>query len=316
MTSSWHSYPSIYNMGHKAIAGLLTGEVVVEEKIDGSQISWGVFQEEGSSDLEIKIRSKGAVMNIDAPEKMFSLAAETVKKLAPVLHVGWTYRGEYLRTCTHNTLHYDRIPKDHIIIFDINRGEEDYLNYDEKAMEAARIGLEVVPRLHQGTIANIEEFRTFLDTVSILGGQRIEGVVIKQRGPNFLYGLDHKVLIGKFVSEVFKEAHVGAWKEKNPGSGDILTRLGEKYCHTGRWLKAAHHLRDLGQLENSPRDIGKLIIEVHKDLGKEEEDSIKESLWKWAIPHITRSSTRGLAEWWKEELLKRQFDENNVNESL
>ncbi len=29
-----HSYPSIYNVGHSAIAELLKGEVIVEEKIE------------------------------------------------------------------------------------------------------------------------------------------------------------------------------------------------------------------------------------------------------------------------------------------
>lgn len=37
------SYPKIYNMGHAAIAELLLGEVTVEEKVDGSQISFGIF---------------------------------------------------------------------------------------------------------------------------------------------------------------------------------------------------------------------------------------------------------------------------------
>lgn len=31
---SWHSYPSIYNLGHKAIESLLTVPVLVEEKVD------------------------------------------------------------------------------------------------------------------------------------------------------------------------------------------------------------------------------------------------------------------------------------------
>jgi len=86
-TDSWHSYPSIYALGHAAIAELLTVPVNVEEKIDGSQFSFGVF--EGG----IRIRSKGKAMPIDAPEKMFALAAKWVSDNVAALHYGWTYRG-------------------------------------------------------------------------------------------------------------------------------------------------------------------------------------------------------------------------------
>ena len=53
--STLHSYPSIFNLGHRAVAGLLGGPVIVEEKIDGSQFSFGV-----TVDGEIVTRSKGA----------------------------------------------------------------------------------------------------------------------------------------------------------------------------------------------------------------------------------------------------------------
>jgi hypothetical protein len=288
----------------------------VEEKLDGSQFSFGLFpveqttqaDVEAGTNFELRIRSKGAVMNIDAPEKMFQKAADTVKALAPYLQPGWTYRAEYLARPGHNTLVYDRVPKQNLIIFDVSTGEEDYLGPDEKAAEAARLGLESVPVLARGG-STLESLRNIIDeTVSVLGGQKIEGIVVKQLGPDYLYGQDHKMLIGKFVSERFKEAHVGAWKEKNPMSGDILIQLGKKYCTEARWAKAVQHLREAGQLEDSPRDIGKLLIEVQKDMGKEEQEAIQRDRWRWAHPHITRAATRGFAEWYKNELLRRQFE--------
>jgi ATP-dependent RNA circularization protein (DNA/RNA ligase family) len=42
------SYPSIYALGHRAIRELFDGPVVVEEKIDGSQFSFGVSARRGS----------------------------------------------------------------------------------------------------------------------------------------------------------------------------------------------------------------------------------------------------------------------------
>ncbi len=72
----------------------------MEEKVDGSQFSFGIFNG------EIKCRSKGAQLVIDAPEKMFIPAVNVVRELAPLLKDGWTYRGEFLGRPKHNTLCY------------------------------------------------------------------------------------------------------------------------------------------------------------------------------------------------------------------
>jgi len=42
-----NSYPSIYNLGHHAIATLLDAPVLVEEKVDGSQFSFEAFRDLG-----------------------------------------------------------------------------------------------------------------------------------------------------------------------------------------------------------------------------------------------------------------------------
>lgn len=301
--NSWHSYPSIYNLGHKYVANLLTVPVNVEEKIDGSQFSFGITDEG-----EIMVRSKGAVMIPDAPEKMFTKAVQTVKDLASILRPGWTYRGEFLAKPKHNTLAYGRVPDRNIILFDINDGEESYLPYEAKAAEAARIGLEVVALIHSGTINDIATFREFLDRESILGGQKVEGVVVKPAAYN-LFGMDKKVLMGKFVSEAFKEIHAGEWKKANPTSGDIIEQIAAGLTTPARWNKACQHLSEAGRLEGSPCDIGALMKEVPEDILKECEEEIKEKLFAHAWPQIRRRVTYGLPEWYKEKLLKRQFEE-------
>lgn len=314
--SSWHSYPSIYNMGHRAIADLLTHYVNVEEKVDGSQFSFGLVPASGvdidypgMEKMSLKVRSKGAVMHPDAPEALFKEAVETVKRLAAegLLTPGWTYRGECLKKPKHNALAYDRVPNGNIIIFDINDGEESYLQYPAKKAEAERLGLECVPLLFSGKMESIEQFRSYLGTVSVLGGQTIEGVVVKPVLYN-VFGLDKKVLMGKFVSEVFKEVHRKAWGESNPAGKDIIGQIGDVYRHQARWSKAVQHLREAGLLKEDVTDIGMVIREIPEDIKKEHEDEIKETLFKWAWPHIRRAVTRGLPEWYKEKLLARQFE--------
>jgi hypothetical protein len=304
---SFNSYPSIFNFGHKAIRGLLDVPVNVEEKIDGSQFSFGK-DDEGV----LHIRSKGCVMVPGAPQKMFNHAWETVDRLAPILRPGWTYRAEYLSKPKHNVLAYDRIPKDYLIIFDVAKGHEDYLSYAEKEIECNRIGLECVPLLYSGRIGDIAFFRSLLDRVSVLGGQKIEGVVVKPQTYD-LYGTDKKILMGKFVSEEFKEVHKAEWKSNNPTSKDILELIALQYRTPARWMKSVQHLRDEGRLEDSPRDIGPLIKETQADLLRETSDEIKEDLFKWAIKHIQRTVCHGLPEWYKELLLKQQFNNEDVN---
>jgi len=297
LTNSWGSYPKIYNIGHVYLADYFDSPVQVEEKVDGSQFSFGVFNG------EIKVRSRGQELITDAPEKLFTRAVETVRTLAPMLRSGWTYRGEYLAKPKHNVLAYDRAPNLNIIIFDINRGQESYLSYEEKKAEAERLGLEVVPLIYQGMITSPEQFLQFMETISVLGGQKIEGVVVKNYSK---MGPDKKVLLAKYVSEAFKEVHKVEWKVQNPNKGDIMQLLAAKYKTDSRRHKAIQHLREAGILTDSPKDIGALIKEVQKDTMEECKEEIIQELYRWAKPQLMRMIVAGLPEWYKEELVKSQ----------
>lgn len=298
------SYPSIFNLGHKAIQFLTSRPVIVEEKVDGSQFSMGVSATSG----ELMVRSKGATVDLEAPAKMFVEGVATAKKLQEKMTPGFVYRGEYLKKAKHNTLAYDRVPKDHVILFDINTGVEEYLSPYEKRQEAERLGLEVVPHLFEGMIHNAADFRVFLERDSVLGGQKVEGVVIKPADYG-LFGLDKHVIMGKFVSEAFKEIHAGEWKKENPSSKDIVDKLIERYKTPARWGKAVQHLAEAGTLKGELSDIGILLREVKDDILKEEREQITEALFSWAWEHIARGVVGGLPQWYKEELMKKQFEQ-------
>jgi hypothetical protein len=301
--ASWHSYPKVHAMGHAAVKDLFLDEVVVEEKVDGSQFSFGKFTSQEGAEY-LRCRSKGVELTVEAPDNMFKKGVETAKELFPLLRNGWAYRGEYLATPKHNTLCYERTPAKHVILFDINTGQEAYLSRAEKEAEAARLGLEIVPVVHVGEVKDIDFFRSFLERESVLGGQKVEGVVAKNYKR---FGIDGKALMGKFVSEAFKEVHGADWKERNPGQGDIVARLIHKLRTPARWAKAVQHLAEAGQIEGTPRDIGKLIPATGQDIKAECEAEIKQMLFDWAWPDIQRGVISGVAEWYKGELLKKQF---------
>lgn len=296
------SYPQVFQIGHAALGELFLDDVLIEEKVDGSQFSFGYIN--GS----LLFRSKGKNMNINVYEKMFSAAVETVKSIQDKLTPGWIYRAEFLSKPKHNTLCYDRIPMGCLILFDVCPAREIYLSYEHKLKEAERLGLEVVPRVYEGRVESPEQIKALLDRTSLLGKEKIEGVVVKNYER---FGKDKKILVGKFVREDFKELNKLEWKSKHPTQSDILLTLIDRYKSEPRWMKSVQHLKELGELNQSPQDIGLLMKEVPEDIRKECEEEIKLLLFSWAWPTISRGVLRGFPEWYKNRLLESSFGSNS-----
>lgn len=314
---SWGSYPSIFNLGHRAVKDLLTVPVNVEEKVDGSQFSFGAFPvaspdgaQAGFGDLELRVRSKGAPIYTMSPPGLFRGATATALRLFKEgrLVPGWTYRGEALQAPKHNSLQYTRTPKDHVIIFDVETGDQTFLNYDAKKLHVEQhLGLEVVPRLFDGFITDEALFRSFLARESVLGGQLIEGIVLKPCNYD-LFGVDKKVLFGKYVSESFREVHKRAWAESNPTRTDVVEKLIEALSSPARYQKAVIHLREREAITDSVKDIGAILAEVKKDIAKEEKDFIAQTLYRHFADTIIRRAAANVPQWWKDELVKAQFE--------
>jgi hypothetical protein len=274
--------------------------VVVQEKVDGSQISFCV------DDEGLHFRSKSKQFDPGEQDRMFDILVESVEGKASLMVPGWIYRGEYLRKKKHNTLVYDRVPEGHVVLFDIEVGEQKFVPWVALESYARDLGLEPVPRLYEGRVESFDQLEKLLETQSFLGGTPVEGVVVK----NYTrYGRDGKSLMGKFVSEKFKERHTKNWKLRNPSGSDIRFMIGHELQTEARWEKAIQHLRDRGELLNAPQDIGPLMREVNVDVLEEERETIMEALFKWAWRDISRAITRGLPEWYKERLARSQFDE-------
>jgi len=298
-----HSYPDVYEIGHKAVQDLLTDPVVCQEKIDGSQFSFGIMAG------QIRCRSKGKEQNPDCHDNMFDKAVKTVESIKHLLIEGLTYRGEFLSKPKHNVRAYGRVPANHIILYDIDLGLQNYMPPQAVRDTAKMLGLECVPTFYEGMLQNINAVSQYLEKDSILGGCKIEGIVIKNY---YKFGRDKKVLMGKLVTQEFKEKHAKEWKSRNPSGKDVIGLLGEEYRAEARWHKSIQHLRDNGQLTASPKDIGNLIKEINLDVIKECEDEIKAKLFEWAWPAISRKITAGFPEWYKQYL----ESENEVKESI
>jgi hypothetical protein len=111
---------------------------------------------------------------------------------------------------------------------------------------------------------------------------------------------------GKYVSEQFKEKHQSGWDKEHRAKGRIDLYL-EQYASEARWHKAVQHLNDVGELEHSPKDIGKLLKEINSDVTEEEKETIKDFLWNEYKGELSRKATRGFPEWYKQYLLTQSL---------
>lgn len=287
------SYSKVYNIGHAETADLLKGVVSVQEKIDGSQFSFGV------RDGELFCRSRGS-SQYPQTSNLFAEAVDWCEKNKDKLIEGWTYRGEVLRKPKHNTLKYDRVPLNHIILFDVMDGlEESYLDYQAVKDVAELLGLEVVPEYYHGEVKSFASLVQYMDNTSILGDVPIEGIVIKNYGQ-----LDRqsKVLMGKMVSDEFREKHQRNPEFKQPNYHDVIFDIASQLKTEARWNKVVQHLEEVGALTHSTMDIGPLIQELQKDLSEEESDFIKECLLEHFGNKIIKKACAGFAVWYKEQL--------------
>ena len=296
------SYSKVFAIGHREVHEILDDPVLVQEKIDGSQISFGL-----DCEGNLCIRSKGAEIFPEAPPKMFDRAVEVINLISAKLPKGIVFVGEYLSKPKHNTLAYSRTPNNFIVLFDAYMMESgEYLSQELLNAYAENLEFEAVPLYFEGKIDSLEQLEAFLDKDSKLGGAKVEGVVIKNYNK---FTTDKKTMMAKLVSEKFKEINQVNWKKQNPSQGDVIEKIAMALTTEERWSKAAQHLAEKDVLKRSTKDIGPLIREVQSDVEKECEDMIKQMLFAHFWPKIKRKLTHGLPEWYKSLLAEEAFEE-------
>jgi hypothetical protein len=296
------AFPKLFHLGDPHVKDLFKGTVEITEKIDGSQFSFGKVNG------EIRMRSKGAEVFFGDNNKMFDKAKAFVESVGGKLPENIVFHGEYLQSPRHNTLKYNREPKNNFMMFGASCLENSQIvNMLQGAglvFWSDEFGCEVVPEIYfgRGDDISADKLREMLQRESALGGAQIEGFVIKNyERPMEYMGRFIPLTGAKFVSDQFKEKHVDGWKESNPSA---LEKIGQAFKATARWEKAIQHLRDDGKLENSPRDIGPLLKELKRDILEEEEKEIQELLFKLFKDDILRIATKGFPEYYKGKLLE------------
>ena len=220
------------------------------------------------------------------------------------LIAGHVYRGEILRSVGHNRIKYGRVPTNNVIVFDIQDSTGRFLDRETKEEICNIAGLEVVPLLGEITFNDADVLKSFIKE-SVLGESIAEGVVIKPVNYDIMY--DGKVLMGKYVREDFKEAMLPKVRATDKLEESIVALI-EGLKTESRWYKAVQHLSDAGELIGDPKDIGKIVVEVQKDILKEETEEIKDFLFELYRKRILVGASNGVAQWYKDKLLQEQLD--------
>jgi len=300
-------YPKIFALGHRNVVNIFEDEVEITEKVDGSQFVFGK-----DMNGKLHIRSKGALIDIENPPQMFQLGVDYVLSIEHKLPADRSYYCEYLNKPKHNTLVYDRVPTNNLVLFGISdfcRTQMCTL-HAQLEVEAIALRIDAIPLIYSGKLDSAADVLGMMKRKSYLGGKYdVEGIVVKNYHKSIeLNGQIYPVITGKYVSEAFKEVHNKTWKAENTARGGWDATV-KGYRTEARWMKSIQHLKEDGTLDGSPKDIGPLIKAIHNDIREEEKEILKDILWKQFSPDLFKVATLGFPEWYKKKLLEDSFND-------
>lgn len=297
------SYWKSVNLGDPKLADFFRGSILqIEEKIDGSQFSFGKVNG------QLNMRSRSTELNLEAPEKLFSKSVNHLLSLnQDLIPDNVVFRGESVTSVRHNSNVYGRTPSGYIVLF----GAEDLVtgrcfSHLELSDWANVFGIDVVPLLDTMEPDNMSggeiltHLNRFLDRESYLGGCLVEGVAIK-RLTNPIYYMD-KPIFAKLVSASFKETQKKDWRKDNPTQLDALHVIAEEVGTPARYEKAIQRLKESGKFTGAVQDIGPLIKAVGDDIREECKEFIGARFAELFTDDVSRIATKGIPNWYKKKL--------------
>lgn len=287
------NYGKVRPIYHKDVAHLFDAPVVVQEKVDGSQFCFGIF------DGQLRCYSRNRELDLDTPNDMFERAVAYVRSIQDRLQPGSMYFCEYLMRPRHNVLKYDRTPKNNLVLFDKLK-QFPVLAWADSAelwIDAMHLDIDMIPVLDASvSITSANELNCYLNMDSYLGGCKVEGIVCKRYPPTGM-------IRAKYVSALFKEIKGDRCAPKTKGDGvDIIEDVAACLATDARFEKVLQHVQESGHLGGVPEDIPRLIKELGKDLGEEGMDYAVERLRAWGWKQIQKAVIKKLPAWYLAKL--------------
>jgi len=299
-------YPKVNADGKLRVWGERNKDWWIEEKIDGSQLSFRLHQD------RLVFYNRGNEINADAPGWVFEAAISALSTLKPHLTRNVVYHGECVTKPKHNVVRYGRVPRLYFVLFDVQYvADGTYASRSVMELHASELGLECVPVLYANEDPAIqpgakadELIAAMTPGCSLLGGEDMpEGAVIKHH--KFVRSENGKTVASKIkvVRDAFKEEHRRPKKNKDTAVPQTLTadesleRIMSWFPKEARWQKAKQRLRDQGKItgdeENSVKERGAIRDEARRDFKEECKDTLKSLLWAEFGQRLTQAVTDG-----------------------
>ena len=310
----------IFPLGHRMTKTVWDApQIEITEKLDGSQFRFGLI------DGHLICGTKNTILDHDnVRDKLFRPAVETVLGLydRKWLPNNFIFFGETLAKPHHNVIKYGRTPLGNIALFGgLNVADDEYLDRSSLESYGTFFKIDVVRLVFRGSPSetggtNVERVE-FLDRClmepSVLSGSRtpvnVEGVVIRNSEGQTILGTEvYPYILAKYVANKFKEQ----FAEKCGNEKISIGKGGwQGYCADfrteARWRKAIQHFAEDGKFRGELRDIGALVAHIHDDILSENGDAIDAALRRFFLRDLFKESTRGFAEWYKQELASGEF---------
>lgn len=160
---------------------LLSGEVVVEEKLDGANL--GISVENG----ELRLQNRGAYLHTPY-HGQFSRAKSWIEghqyDLMPALGDTLILFGEWC--AARHSVAYDHLP-DWFVAFDIyDRAEKRFWSTNRRNTWASGLDISAVPMLYKGSLTFAALKELVLTRTSCFDAGNLEGVVVRRESKEFL----------------------------------------------------------------------------------------------------------------------------------
>lgn len=282
--------------------------LTVEEKIDGSQFSFGHLPNMyGRYNLVAK--SKNA--NLDTTHPMNDMFAPAIKHILSkqwynIIPKDVVLRAEALSSVKHNRITYGRTPLGHCVVF----GAED-LTTGRQVPEhvwrtiASELGLETVMRFVSINTKDltyqqiIDSVLKYMECTSALGNSKIEGVVLKRERDHILTQ-DGVPIFVKVVSEAFRE--IQSVPKQKAEQNDIIGEIVDMVKLDAVYFKAIQHMQESTGLTYTNSDIGPLINQIKKEVVEDLKEPAKDLLWQWAEKQVLTGCVTPFAKFYQNYL--------------
>ncbi|MGH8906755.1 MAG: RNA ligase family protein [Egibacteraceae bacterium] len=154
--------------------GFLTGQVVVEEKLDGANVVLWVG-EAG----RIAVAGRGGAGAMDRAAQLGRLrawASQRADRLLPLLTDGWVLYGEWLWLA--HSVRYERLP-DLLVGLDLWSPKRGFASADERDRVLASTGIATPPRRFTGVLGSLDRLADLFGP-SAFGAPQMEGLILRR----------------------------------------------------------------------------------------------------------------------------------------